>query len=58
MERTKIIIFLVGLIVITLVFMIPYLGFVFRLIVFFFGTGMFVLLCHSLWKDSLKKTEA
>ncbi|MGB9720677.1 MAG: hypothetical protein ACPL28_04245 [bacterium] len=49
--------FIIGLIIITLVCLIPYLGFLVRLVVAFFGTGMFVLLLHKLWKESLATVE-
>ncbi len=45
--------FLVGLIIISLVSLIPYLGFLVRLVVLFFGTGMLVLLFNNIWKKSL-----
>ncbi len=44
--------FLLGFVVITLVCLIPYLGFFIRLVVFFFGTGMIVLLLYKLWKET------
>ncbi|MEO0205678.1 MAG: hypothetical protein ABIL22_03255 [candidate division WOR-3 bacterium] len=49
--------FVIGFIVVTLVCLIPYLGFFIRLLAVFFGTGMFVLLLHKLWKISLVKME-
>lgn len=49
--------FILGLIIITPVGLIPYLGFLFRLVVLFFGTGMFVLLIHKIWKDSMATLE-
>ncbi len=48
---------ILGLVIITLFGMIPYLGFFIRLLVLFFGTGIFVLLFHRLWKDSLRAME-
>ncbi len=47
--------FLVGIIIISLVSLIPYLGFLVRLVVFFFGSGMLVLLTNNIWKKSLKQ---
>jgi len=45
--------FIVGFIIITLVCLIPYLGFFVRLAVLFFGTGMIVLLVHKLRRGAI-----
>jgi hypothetical protein len=45
--------FILGLIIISILSLIPYLGFFIRLAVLFFGTGMLILLLHKLWQDSL-----
>jgi hypothetical protein len=50
--------FIVGLIIISLVSLIPYLGFLVRLAVLFFGTGILVILLNNVWKSSLIKMEA
>uniref|UniRef100_A0A7C4TH30 DUF8173 domain-containing protein n=1 Tax=candidate division WOR-3 bacterium TaxID=2052148 RepID=A0A7C4TH30_UNCW3 len=48
---------ILGLIIITIVSQISYLGLFIHLAVFFFGTGMLFLLVHRLWKDSLAREE-
>lgn len=50
---SPIISFILGFIIITLIFLIPYLGFFARIVVFFFGTGMIAILIHKLHKNSL-----
>ncbi|MGQ9664289.1 MAG: hypothetical protein ACUVUH_03030 [bacterium] len=49
--------FLVGFILITLICLIPYLGFIFRILILFFGTGMIILLLQKLWKNTLTTVE-
>ncbi len=47
--------FIVGIIIVSIISLIPYLGFFVRLTVLFFGTGMLVLLFNNLWKKSLNQ---
>ncbi|MEO0161246.1 MAG: hypothetical protein ABIL39_00870 [candidate division WOR-3 bacterium] len=51
-EVTPFISFILGLVIITLVSMIPYLGFLIRLVVLFVGTGILVILLYKLLKGS------
>ncbi len=49
--------FILGFIIISLISLIPYLGFFVRIIVLFFGTGMIILLLNKLQKNSLATLE-
>ncbi len=50
--------FIIGFIMICLISLIPFIGFFIRLAVFFFGTGMIVILVHRLWKNLPKTMES
>lgn len=47
--------FIIGIVIVSLVSLIPYLGFLVRLVVLFFGTGMLVILFNNIWKKSLNQ---
>lgn len=49
---SPIISFILGFIIITLIGLIPYLGFFVRILILFFGSGMIILLLHKLWKNT------
>ncbi len=50
--------FIVGFIIVCLISLIPFIGFFIRLAVFFFGTGMIVILIHKMWKNLPKTMES
>uniref|UniRef100_A0A7V3VUR7 DUF8173 domain-containing protein n=1 Tax=candidate division WOR-3 bacterium TaxID=2052148 RepID=A0A7V3VUR7_UNCW3 len=50
--------FLPGMVIISILYLIPYLGFFIRLLVLFFGTGMFTILIGRLWRGSSLIMEA
>jgi hypothetical protein len=50
--------FLPGMVIISILYLIPYLGFFIRLLVLFFGTGMFTILIRRLWRGSSLIMEA
>uniref|UniRef100_A0A7V1EI83 DUF8173 domain-containing protein n=1 Tax=candidate division WOR-3 bacterium TaxID=2052148 RepID=A0A7V1EI83_UNCW3 len=47
--------FILGIIIVSLVSLIPYLSFFLRLATLFFGTGMLVILFNNLWKKSINQ---